>query len=53
VLDGNSRVQAAKNWWGHENPIEKQIIGPVAVQPALRAPIEFNVWEGWRTVIGD
>jgi hypothetical protein len=47
VLDGNGRVQAAKNWWGHENPIEKQIIGPVAVQPALRAPIEFNVWDGW------
>ena len=53
VLDGNGHVQAAKNWWGHENPIEKQIIGPVAVQPALRAPIEFNVWDGWRTVIGD
>jgi hypothetical protein len=47
ALDGNGRVQAAKNWWGHENPIEKQIIGPVAVQPALRAPIEFNVWKGW------
>ena len=53
VLDGNGHVQAPNNWWGHENPIEKQIIGPVAVQPALRAPIEFNVWDGWRTVIGD
>jgi hypothetical protein len=47
VLDGNGRVQAVKNWWGHETPNENQIIGPVAVQPALRAPIEFNVWEGW------
>jgi hypothetical protein len=46
-------VQAVKNWWGHENPIEKQIIGSVAVQPALKAPIEFNVWDGWRTVIGN
>jgi hypothetical protein len=53
VLDGKGRVQATKNWWGHENPLEKQIIGPVAIQPALRAPIEFNVWEGWRTVNGD
>jgi hypothetical protein len=44
VLDGNGRVQAAKNWWGNENPTEKKIIGPVAIQPALKAPIEFNVW---------
>ena len=53
VLDGNGRVQAAKNWWGNENPIEKKIIGPVAVQPALKEPIEFKVWEGWRKMNGD
>jgi hypothetical protein len=47
VLDGNGRVQAAKNWWGNENPTEKKIIGPVAIQPALKAPIEFNVLERW------
>jgi hypothetical protein len=47
VLDGNGRVQANKNWWGHANPIEKQIIGPVAIQPTLKAAIGFNVWEGW------
>ena len=45
VLDGNGRVQAAKNWWGNENPTEKKIIGPVAIQPVLKAPIEFNVLE--------
>ena len=53
VLDGNGRVQAAKNWWGNENPIEKKIIGPVAVQPALKEPIEFKVWEGWQKMNGD
>ncbi len=45
VLDGNSRVQAAKNWWGNENATDKKIIGPVAIQPALREPIEFNILE--------
>jgi hypothetical protein len=45
VLDGNGRVQAAKNWWGNENPTEKKIIGPVAIQPALKAPIEFSILE--------
>jgi hypothetical protein len=45
ALDGNGRVQAAKNWWGNENPTEKKIIGQVAVQPALKSPIEFNVLE--------
>ncbi len=43
VLDGNGHVQAAKNWWGNENPTEKNIIGHVDVQPALKEPIEFNV----------
>ena len=47
VLDGNSRVQAAKNWWGNKNAIDKKIIGPVAIQPALREPIEFNILENF------
>ena len=45
VLGGNGRVQAAQNWWGKENPTEKKIIGPVAIQPTLKEPIEFNVLE--------
>jgi hypothetical protein len=45
VLGSKARVQAAKNWWGTENPTEKRIIGPVAIQPALKGPIEFNVLE--------
>jgi hypothetical protein len=47
VLDGNSRVQATKNWWGNENATDKKIIGPVAIQPALREPIEFNILENF------
>jgi hypothetical protein len=47
VLDGNGRVHAVNNWWGHENPIEKKVIGLIAVQPTLKAAIGFNVWEGW------
>jgi hypothetical protein len=43
VLDGNGWVQAAQNWWGNKNTTKKKIIGPVAIQPALKAPIEFNV----------
>ncbi len=45
VLDGGGRVQAANNWWGHEIPAEKKIVGPVAIQPPLKAPIEFKVLE--------
>jgi hypothetical protein len=42
VLDKKYSVKAAKNWWGNENPPEKEIIGSVAVQPALKAPVEFS-----------
>lgn len=45
VLDNNGRVKAAKNWWGDEDPSKKEIIGPVALQPALKSPIEFSVIE--------
>jgi hypothetical protein len=45
VLDKTGRVRAAKNWWGNEDPAQKKIIGPVAFQPALKAPIEFSVIE--------
>ncbi len=45
VLDKTGSVKAAKNWWGNEGPAQKEIIGPVAFQPALKAPIEFSVIE--------
>ena len=45
VLDDKGRVTAAKNWWGDPNPAKQEIIGPVAYEPALKSPIEFNVIE--------
>ncbi len=45
VLDKHGRVKAAKNWWGDKNPAKKEIIGPVAYQPALKSPIKFSVVE--------
>ena len=45
VLDGNSRVQAANNWWGEETHAGEKLIGPVVIQPALNAPIEINILE--------
>ncbi len=45
VLDKSGSVKAAKNWWGNEDPAQKEIIGPVALQPVLKAPIEFSVIE--------
>jgi hypothetical protein len=45
VLDNKGRVKAVKNWWGTEDPIKNEIIGPVAVKPLLTAPIEFNIIE--------
>jgi len=43
VLDDGGRVQAANNWWGNEIPADKKIVGPVAIQPTLKEPIEFNI----------
>jgi hypothetical protein len=45
VLDKTGSVRAVKNWWGNEDPAQTKIIGPVAFQPALKAPIEFSVIE--------
>ena len=45
VLDRKGRVKAAKNWWGDPDPEKKEIIGPVAFQPALKSPIAFRVIE--------
>jgi hypothetical protein len=45
VLDDKGRIKAAQNWWGFEDPIKNEIIGPVAVTPILQSPIEFTVLE--------
>ncbi len=45
VLDNKGRVNAAHNWWGTDDPIKNEIIGPVAVKPLLATPIEFNIIE--------
>ncbi len=45
VLDKKGRVKAAQNWWGDKDPAKKEIIGPVAYQPALKSPIDFSVIE--------
>jgi hypothetical protein len=45
VLDNKGRVKAAQNWWGDPDPAKKEIIGPVAFQPALGSPIAFSVIE--------
>jgi hypothetical protein len=45
VLDKTGSVKAAKNWWGDEDPAKKEIIGQVAFQPPLKAPIEFSTIE--------
>jgi hypothetical protein len=45
VLDKKGKVQAARNWWGDADPAQKEIIGPVAFQPALKAPIKFSAIE--------
>jgi hypothetical protein len=45
VINEKGRVNAVKNWWGTEDPIKNEIVGPVAVKPVLEAPIEFNIIE--------
>jgi hypothetical protein len=45
VLDNKGHVEAVKNWWGNENPAEKEIIGSVDVHPTLKEPIEFGTME--------
>jgi hypothetical protein len=45
VVDNKGRVKAVQNWWGTEDPIKNEIIGPVAVNPVLSKPIEFSIIE--------
>jgi hypothetical protein len=45
VLDDEGQVKAVQNWWGTEDPIKDEIIGPVAVKPILKTPIEFSTLE--------
>lgn len=45
VLDDKGKVKAVQNWWGNEDPIKNEIIGPVAVKPVLDSPIEFSIME--------
>jgi len=45
VLDNKVRVQAARNWWGNADPAKKEIIGPIALHPPLKAPINFRMIE--------
>ena len=45
AISENGQVQAVKNWWGTDDPIKNEIIGPVAVKPVLEKPIEFNIIE--------
>ena len=35
VINENGPVEAVKNWWGTDDPIKNEIIGPVAVKPVL------------------
>jgi parallel beta-helix repeat protein len=45
VLDNKGPVKAVHNWWGKEDPIKNEIVGPVAVKPVLTTPIEFSILE--------
>ena len=45
VLDKKGKVQATGNWWGNADPVQMEIIGPVAFKPALKAPIKFSTIE--------
>ena len=45
VIDTKGQVKAVQNWWGTNDQIKNEIIGPVAVKPVLETPIEFNTIE--------
>ena len=45
VLNDKGPIKAAQNWWGKEDPVKNEILGPVAVKPILESPIEFSVME--------
>jgi hypothetical protein len=39
------KIKATQNWWGNEDPVKNEIIGPVAVKPVLESPIDFSIIE--------
>jgi hypothetical protein len=43
VLDAQSQIQAANNWWGQEVPDESQILGSANIQPVLDSPVAFRM----------
>ncbi len=45
AISENGQIKAIENWWGTDDPIKNEIIGPVAVKPVLEKPIEFNIIE--------
>ena len=45
VLNDKGPIKATQNWWGNEDPVKNEILGPVAVKPVLESPIEFSVME--------
>jgi hypothetical protein len=45
VLKDKGAIKATQNWWGNEDPVKNEILGPVAVKPVLTSPIEFNTME--------
>ncbi len=45
VLKDKGPIKATQNWWGNEDPVKNEILGPVAVKPVLESPIEFSIME--------
>ncbi len=45
VLDNKGHVKAVQNWWGTDDPVKNEIIGPVTVKPVLATPIKINIIE--------
>jgi pSer/pThr/pTyr-binding forkhead associated (FHA) protein len=46
VVNGNSPVRTAYNWWGNENfNLDTMIIGPVEIHPILKRPAAFQMVE--------
>jgi hypothetical protein len=43
VLDAQSQIQAANNWWGKDVPEAAQILGSANIQPVLDSPVEFRM----------
>ena len=43
VLDTQSQIQAANNWWGKAVPDESEILGSANIQPVLNSPVAFRM----------